>query len=99
MKRYGLRPIATIILLIFVSTAVEAAQKDLSGQRDESLRRGETRPALDPNQFQNPMVRKAYKAAKEIPWVLDSIYCYCFCEEFFQHKSLLSCYVDSHAAM
>jgi hypothetical protein len=38
--------------------------------------------------------------AREIPWVLDSIYCYCFCEESpaFRHKSLLSCYTDDHAA-
>ena len=67
-------------------------------QKDESIRRGETRPTLDPKLFQDERVRSAYQAAREIPWVLDSIYCYCFCEESFQHKSLLSCYVDDHAA-
>jgi len=68
--------------------------------KDESLRRGETRETLSPDLFQHPQIRAAYAAAKEIPWVLDSIYCYCYCEEspVFRHKSLLSCYVDQHAA-
>jgi hypothetical protein len=70
------------------------------GQLEQSLRRGETRPTLEPGLFRNPTIRKAYQVAKDIPWVLDSIYCFCFCEESpaFRHKSLLSCYVDGHAA-
>ncbi len=71
-------------------------------QMDESLRMGEKRQTLDPNIFSdNPTIKKAYEIAKKISWVLDSIYCYCFCEEspVFRHKSLLSCYVDNHAAM
>jgi hypothetical protein len=70
--------------------------------KDESLRRGETRVTLDPNIFSDDArIKKAYQVAEDIPWVLDSIYCYCFCEEspIFKHKSLLSCYVDNHAAM
>ncbi len=70
-------------------------------QKDESLRKGEKSSTLDPNIFfDNAKIKKAYQIAKEIPWVLDSIYCYCFCEEspVFKHKSLLSCYVDNHAA-
>jgi hypothetical protein len=71
-------------------------------QKDESLRKGEKRATLDPNIFSdNAKIKKAYQVAKEIPWVLDSIYCYCYCKESpaFKHKSLLSCYVDNHAAM
>lgn len=89
--------IIAMALLIGSDTAV--AQNI---QKDESLRKGEKRHTLDPNIFSdNAMTKKAYQAAKEIPWVLDSIYCYCFCEESpaFKHKSLLSCYVDNHAAM
>jgi len=26
------------------------------------------------------------------------MYCYCYCEQSVGHKSLLSCYVDEHAA-
>jgi hypothetical protein len=71
-----------------------------NGQFDFSLRRGENRQTLPPGIFMNPIVKKAYAVAKRIPWVLDSIYCYCFCEEspVFRHKGLLSCYVDNHAS-
>jgi hypothetical protein len=98
MNRKILSLFAVILYLaLFVVSA--AAQQERPVAKDESLRRGETRATLDPNLFQDPQVRKAYQVAKEIPWVLDSIYCYCFCEESFQHKSVLSCYVDQHAAV
>ncbi len=87
-----------MVLLGAVSSHEVLAQKQAM---DQTLRKGESRATLDPARFSDPMVRKAYQAAKEIPWVLDSIYCYCRCEEspVFRHKSLLSCYVDNHAAM
>ena len=91
--------IATVIMLLMVVALNEAlAQKVV---KDETIRRGETRATLDPALFNDARVRQAYQAAKEIPWVLDSIYCFCYCEESptFRHKSLLSCYVDNHAAM
>jgi len=94
-----------ITLLLIAVTILFASANDAFAQKpvkDESLRMGEKRPTLDPNIFSNnAMIKKAYQIAKEIPWVLDSIYCYCFCEEspVFKHKSLLSCYVDNHAAM
>lgn len=81
-------------------SSCESASKgtDPAAQADQSLRRGENRATLDPTLFSNPKIRESYQVAKDIPWVLDSIYCYCFCEENFGHKSLLSCYVDNHAA-
>ena len=87
-----------IAMSLMIGSETVAAQNI---QKDESLRKGETRATLDPNIFaRNPRIEKAYQIAKEIPWVLDSIYCYCFCKESpaFKHKSLLSCYVDNHAA-
>jgi hypothetical protein len=110
-KKTGKRKnLLLITFLLAISVAVAAialtsndgATKGASaaGQADESLRRGETRATIDPSLFSHPKVRAAYQVAKEIPWVLDSIYCFCFCEEnpAFRHKSLLSCYVDNHAA-
>jgi hypothetical protein len=94
--------IAVLFAAVFVLAAgAEAAQKGVSAQKDESLRKGETRATLDPGMFADQKVRKAYQVAKDIPWVLDSIYCYCQCAESpaFRHKSLLSCYVDNHASM
>ncbi len=101
MKTYSLKyiAIATIMLFFTIGVSEVMAQKTV---KDESLRRGETRSTLDPNMFSNyATIKRAYQIAKEIPWVLDSIYCYCFCEDSpaFKHKSLLSCYLDNHAAM
>ena len=58
---------------------------------------GEARPILSPALFSGKAAR-AYKAAKEIPQVLDKIYCYCDCELNFGHKSNLTCFVDNHAS-
>jgi hypothetical protein len=57
----------------------------------------ETRPTLDPGRF----VGKAavtHQIARDIPEVLDQLYCYCECDKSIGHKSLLSCYTDGHAA-
>lgn len=97
-KHYPVLFVIVILPMLFI-VSTEAAGQSHAVRKDESLRRGETRATLDPNLFKDPQVRKAYQVAKEIPWVLDSIYCYCFCEESFQHKSVLSCYVDQHAAV
>lgn len=96
MKVKWLLVFALLTSLIAVSVEAKNPIKN-----DESLRRGERRMTLDPSLFKDPSVKRAYETAKEIPWVLDSIYCYCMCEEspVFRHKSLLSCYVNNHAAL
>lgn len=58
---------------------------------------GETRPTLSPVMFRGKIAR-AYQAAREIPEILDQIYCYCDCELNFGHKSNLSCFVDKHGS-
>lgn len=94
--------LAVILVSVALLTVPAAASQDgLAGKFDQSLRKGESRETLDPGNFSNPYVKQAYQVAREIPWVLDSIYCYCYCEESpaFRHKSLLSCYVDNHASV
>ncbi len=59
--------------------------------------RRETRPTLDPALFVGK-ARVAHQVAREIPGVLDQLYCYCECDKHMGHKSLLSCYTDGHAA-
>jgi hypothetical protein len=39
-----------------------------------------------------------YTIAREIPGVLDGVYCYCFCLESMGHRSLLQCFQSQHAA-
>jgi len=57
----------------------------------------ETRPTLSPALFKGT-VRAAYQIARDIPEVLDQLYCHCHCKENFNHISLLTCYVDNHAS-
>ena len=61
------------------------------------LRRGENRPTLPPTLFRGK-VRHAYEVARQMSALLDKLYCYCNCQQYFAHKNLLSCYVDRHAA-
>jgi hypothetical protein len=62
-----------------------------------SAARRETRPTLEPGRFVGK-ASVAHQVAKDIPDVLDQLYCYCECDKHLGHKSLLSCYTDGHAA-
>lgn len=68
-----------------------------SGTVVPALVRRETRPTLDPAEFTGKAAL-AYQIAREIPDVLDQLDCYCECDKFLDHKNLLSCYIDYHAA-
>jgi hypothetical protein len=63
----------------------------------ETLKGHETRMTLMPALFTGK-VAQAYQIARQYRDLLDVIYCYCYCEKTIGHKSLLSCYVDRHAA-
>jgi len=65
--------------------------------KKENINLQESRPTLSPARFTGK-VRRAYEIAREIPEVLDRLYCYCRCKENFAHKNLLSCFVDNHAS-
>ena len=63
----------------------------------------EKRATLDPKQFEkgwDAEVKEGYEIAKKIPATLDRLHCFCECAESptFQHKTLLTCFVDKHAA-
>ncbi len=103
-----LRAVATLILFaVAFSVGNAVAQSKEWGARmvQEQLlnakERTETRPTMDPALFpSNEIVAAAYQAAQAIPETLDRIYCYCHCalNPKFKHKSLLTCYVDTHGA-
>jgi hypothetical protein len=57
----------------------------------------EKRTPLSPALFVGQTAR-AYEIAHEIPHILDQLYCYCECDKHLGHHSLLSCFIDSHAA-
>lgn len=62
-----------------------------------ALARRETRPTLDPALFVGKAAL-AHRVARDIPEVLDQLYCYCQCDKSVGHRSLLSCFTDGHAA-
>jgi hypothetical protein len=61
------------------------------------MARHESRPTLDPALFVGKAAA-SHRVARDIPDVLDQLYCYCRCDKQLGHKSLLSCYTDGHAA-
>jgi len=55
---------------------------------------------LDPARFADSRQREAYAAARQIPAVLNQLYCWCGCKEnpATHHRSLLQCYESDHAS-
>ena len=60
---------------------------------------------LDPNLFSDtrrfePDVKPAYEAARQYPETLDRLHCFCECQESMthRHKTLLTCFTNTHAA-
>ena len=58
---------------------------------------------LDPKTFEkgwDAEVKTGYEIARKIPATLDRLHCFCECAEspMFHHKTLLTCFVDKHAA-
>ena len=81
-----------LVLVVLAALVALIAAAPVTGRA-----RRETRPTLDPARFVGK-VALAHRVAREIPDVLDQLYCYCQCDKHAGHKSLLSCYTDGHAA-
>ncbi len=62
--------------------------------------RSDASAVLDPASFPSEQQRHAYMAAREIPTVLNQLYCWCHCREstIFHHRSLLECFESDHAS-
>ena len=57
----------------------------------------ETRPLMSDAVFIG-RVAEAYRIAAQIPKVIDSLFCYCYCKKNHQHKTLLTCYTSRHGS-
>lgn len=81
--------------IIQVKKWIAEAQARLGPTSGVSLEGART---LSPSLFTGQAAR-AYQVAQEIPDVLRQLRCYCGCDKPpFNHTSLLSCYLDDHAA-
>jgi|SRR5271154_1434836 len=59
--------------------------------------KGDLPPTKDPNQFiDRPLVQRVYELAGKVRPVLYQLPCYCNCDKFAGHGSLLDCFVDAH---
>ncbi len=100
-RKSQLVPFFAVLGVIFVSLAVLMATKpDPNASNAVAPATGqliETRPVLSPALFTGK-VAQAYRAAMEIPKVLDSQYCYCHCKKDHDHKNLLTCFTSRHGA-
>ncbi|OGK86582.1 MAG: hypothetical protein A2W08_06140 [Candidatus Rokubacteria bacterium RBG_16_73_20] len=92
----GASALAAILAWRGASPTEEARARQGQGGAVRVARR-ETRPTLDPARFVGK-ARLAHQVARDIPDVLDQLYCYCECDKTIGHKSLLSCFTDGHAA-
>lgn len=45
-----------------------------------------------------PQIAEIYAMAKQIPQVLDGLYCHCDCSKHSGHRSLLTCFESDHGA-
>src|SRR4051812_29253313 len=54
-------------------------------------------PTLAPEKFIGP-AKEAYEVARKIPNTLAQLPCYCYCDMHMGHKSLHSCFEDTHAS-
>ena len=90
------------ILTILISSIFFIAMNDQSDIPERPIRISpldmiETRPVLSHTIFHGHTAL-AYQYASEIPEVLDNQFCYCYCRMNFNHKTLLTCFTDSHGA-
>lgn len=62
--------------------------------------RSDASHVLDPGRFRDPRQQQAYGIARQIPAVLNQLYCWCGCKENprFRHRSVLECYESEHAS-
>ena len=99
------RTLALAVLLLPALSLLGDTSKGKAGSdpKNSCTTCKERRATLDPKQFEkgwDAEVKQGYEIARKIPATLDRLHCFCECAEspMFQHKTLLTCFVDKHAA-
>ena len=59
--------------------------------------RSDASHVLDPTRFSQPEVSHSYWVARQIPALLNKLYCWCGCENRGIHRSNLQCFEDAMA--
>ena len=88
--------VVAVVAVLAISGNLPFMQTEVETGKSFNLPGKETRPLLDPAQFSG-QTRMAYAAAEKYPELMNEVYCYCYCNEPpFNHKTLLSCFVEKH---
>ena len=101
-----LKPAAFVVAVLtlgLLAAAPKTAPKRTPEPKNSCASCKERRPTLDPAKFAKGFdaeVRQGYEIARKHPATLDRLHCFCECQEspMFQHRTLLTCFVDTHAA-
>lgn len=103
MSRKNFRTVSTfaaVILIVLVSVYVYTKPSGRATASNPAPATGqliETRPVLSSALFTGKTAL-AYKYAAEIPKVIDSQFCYCYCKKDHGHKTLLTCFTTMHGS-
>ena len=96
----NLRPFIFISVIALILSVVYSATKPAEYGTPIAPAMGElieTRPVMSPA-FYTGKAAEAYRIAAEIPKVIDSQFCYCYCKKNHQHKTLLTCFTNKHGS-
>jgi hypothetical protein len=100
-KKFG-TPIAfiAVILMVLGGVYVYTKPSERATASNPAPAKGqliENRPVLSSALFSGKAAL-AYKYAAEIPKVIDSQFCYCYCKKDHGHKTLLTCFTRMHGS-
>ena len=98
--RRNLRPLGFVSGIILILAIVYSATKPTEYVEPVAPATGqliETRPVMS-SVFYTGKAAEAYRIAAEIPKIIDSQFCYCYCKKNHQHKTLLTCFTNKHGS-
>ena len=96
----NLRPFIFISVITLILSVVYSATKPAEYATPIAPAMGkliETRPVMS-SAFYTGKAAEAYRIDAEIPKVIDSQFCYCYCKKNHQHKTLLTCFTNKHGS-
>ena len=96
----NLRPFIFISVIALILSVVYSATKPVEYRTPIAPATGqliETRSVMS-SAFYTGKAAEAYRIAAEIPKVIDSQFCYCYCKKNHQHKTLLTCFTNKHGS-
>lgn len=98
MMRIALMTITCVILTFAQNNQTPGAVKDTPPYHNE-VSSAKLPQTLDPALFpSNSAAAKTYKAASHMLSVLYQLPCYCECDRYQHHRSLLACFATKHGS-